>query len=157
MSIGSSRSGTQGNRSGSAILDGAPPSPTDKIFPKRSRPGEDTASLLGDDGNSDENAGGSNPQLQSAGGRLLQGISLMMQGANMVESVSPGMLSEPVKQAIAQLMEQGPQQADNMARQQNPTSMLSSIGGSAASSPSPAMGSAAMGGGNGGSSAQPGY
>jgi hypothetical protein len=134
---------TQSNRSGSAVLDGAPPSPPDKIYPKKSAPGEDTKSLLGFDPQ-EEGEGDGSDALSQPGNRLLLSVAMFMQATNIAESSMPGFVPEPVKQWVAQAMQQAPQIAQQMSQMGNPAAMLSAVGQSGAASQNPPMGLPAM-------------
>lgn len=112
----------QANRSGSAILDGAPPSPPEKIFPSSSAPGADTSSLLGS--SMMEPLGGTGSVLQQPQNKLLLAVAMFMQSANLAESISPGFVPEPVKMWIASAMEQAPMMVEQMSRQPDPLSMM---------------------------------
>jgi hypothetical protein len=131
------------NRSGSAILDDAPPSPQDRIYRKPSPPGADTESLLG--GPTTDDVGGSEAALSSPANKLLMAVSMFMQASNIADSIAPGFVPDQVKMWIAQAMEQGPQLAQQLASQGNPLSMLAGAGASAAASNQMPMGSPAMG------------
>lgn len=138
----------QNNRaSGAAILDRPPSAPEEKIYSKPTQPGDDTLSLFG----MPPSSMGGNPALSTPGGKLLLVVSMLMQASNIADSIMPGFIPEPMKQAIAAMMEQAPMLADQLSRQQDPAALLSAVGSSAAASPTgaPPMGMPAMGLGGG--------
>lgn len=122
------------------MLDGAPPSPPEKIYSKPSPPGADTEALLGSPDASDPT--GRNAALAEPGNKLLMAVAMFMEASNLADSVSPQFVPPPVKQWIAMAMEQAPMIAEQMATQSNPLAMLSAAGQSAAPNP---MGMSAMG------------
>lgn len=128
--------------SGSRILDGVPPSPNDRIYPKKSPPGADTRSLLGSD--PQDEGEGEDGMMAQPGNKLLLSVSMFMQGVNLAESVSPGFVPEPVKQWVAMAMEQAPQVALQMSQMGNPANLLAAVGQSGAAAGNPPMGMAAM-------------
>lgn len=119
-------------------LDTAPYPPPDQIKPSMTLPGDSTMSILGAPNVNGE--GGIGVAADSPTGRAYTGVMMMMQGANIVQSVIPGAIPPPLFMMIEKLSQIVPEIVRGMQQQMTgPGGMLSTMGMGA-------MGGDAMGG-----------
>lgn len=113
----------------SIALDSPPPSPK-----PRTKPGDDTDALYGESFMGDGNGIGADTPM----GKALGGLSMLMGGVNLVESVLPGSIPPPVIQLIQQLIQTIPEQVRSMSVATGPTALM------AAQNPATMMGAGGM-------------
>lgn len=129
---------------GRSALDAPPAFP-----PDRTKPGDDTQSLLGA---SSVNGDGLGVSADTPTGRALGGVMLMMEGANLVQSVIPGAIPPPILQLIQQLSVTLPEIVRSMQQSQmtGPGGVLTALGQPPAPGAGTPMTGEGMGGGMGG-------
>jgi hypothetical protein len=119
-------------------LDRPPAPPTDLL-----KPGDQTQSILGAP---NVNGDGIGVSANTPTGIVLRGVMKMMDGANDVTSVAPGLIPPPIMILIQELMTTAPEVVRTMQQMTGPGGMLSTMGMSMGAGMAPG----GMAGGGGG-------